>query len=84
MPKLELPTNDSQKLTDIQPILMYPSVVKVKKNRGLEFSKSSFKVVSAYLLLQSSDIKTHGSESRSQEEAGLRDERVSYLQVALL
>ena len=27
-------------------------------------------------------IKTHGSESRGQEEAGLRDERVSYLQVA--
>ena len=30
------------------------------------------------------DIKTHGSESRSQEEAGLCDEAVSYLQVALL
>ena len=30
------------------------------------------------------DIKTHGSESRGQEEAGLRDERVSYLQVAPL
>ena len=29
-------------------------------------------------------IKTHGSESRGQEEAGLRDEPVSYLQVALL
>ena len=29
-------------------------------------------------------IKTHGSESRGQEEAGLRDESVSYLQVALL
>ena len=29
-------------------------------------------------------IKTHGSESRGQEEAGLRDERVSYLQVAPL
>ena len=29
-------------------------------------------------------IKTHGSESRGQEEASLRDERVSYLQVALL
>ena len=29
-------------------------------------------------------IKTHGSESWGQEEAGLRDERVSYLQVALL
>ena len=33
------------------------------------------------LLLQ---IKTHGSESRGQEEAGLRDEPVSYLQVAPL
>ena len=29
-------------------------------------------------------IKTHGSESRGQEEAGLRDEPVSYLQVAPL
>ena len=29
-------------------------------------------------------IKTHGSESRGQEEAGLHDERVSYLQVAPL
>ena len=29
-------------------------------------------------------IKTHGSESRGQEEAGLRDEQVSYLQVAPL
>ena len=32
--------------------------------------------------LISYSIKTHGSESRGQEEAGLRDERVSYLQVA--
>ena len=30
------------------------------------------------------DIKTHGSELRGQEEAGLRDEPVSYLQVAPL
>ena len=30
------------------------------------------------------NIKTHGSESRGQEEAGLCDERVSYLHVALL
>ena len=29
-------------------------------------------------------IKTHGSESRGQEEAAVRDERVSYLHVALL
>ena len=29
-------------------------------------------------------IKTHDSESRGQEEAGLHDERVSYLQVAPL
>ena len=29
-------------------------------------------------------IKTHGSESRGQEETGLRDEPVSYLQVAPL
>ena len=29
-------------------------------------------------------IKTHGSESRGQEEAGLHDEPVSYLQVAPL
>ena len=29
-------------------------------------------------------IKTHGSESRDQEEAGLHDEQVNYLHVALL
>ena len=29
-------------------------------------------------------IKTHDSESRGQEEAAIRDERVSYLQVAPL
>ena len=29
-------------------------------------------------------IKTHGSESRGQEEAAVRDERVSYLHVAPL
>ena len=29
-------------------------------------------------------IKTHGSELRGQEEAAVRDERVSYLHVALL
>ena len=29
-------------------------------------------------------IKTHGSESRGQEEAAVCDERVSYLHVALL
>ena len=34
--------------------------------------------------LSSIRIKTHGSESRGQEEAGLRDEPVSYLQVAPL
>ena len=30
------------------------------------------------------EIKTHDSESRGQEEAGLRNERVCYLQVAPL
>ena len=46
--------NDLQKLTDIQSILMYPSVVKVKNNHRVELN---FKVVSAYLLQQSSDIR---------------------------
>ena len=36
------------------------------------------------LITATSSIKTHGSESRGQEEAGLRDEPVSYLQVAPL
>ena len=31
-----------------------------------------------------SGIKTHGSESQGQEEAAVRDKRVSYLHVALL
>ena len=34
--------------------------------------------------INSTFIKTHGSESRGQEEAAVRDERVSYLHVALL
>ena len=37
-----------------------------------------------YIQAMQLDIKTHGSESRGQEEAGLRDEPVSYLQVAPL
>ena len=37
-----------------------------------------------YIYITLYNIKTHGSESRGQEEAGLRDERVSYLQVAPL
>ena len=41
-----------------------------------------FAYYASILLLQ--NIKTHGSESRGQEEAGLRDERVSYLQVTPL
>ena len=39
---------------------------------------------SDYTILAYVRIKTHGSESRGQEEAGLRDEPVSYLQVAPL
>ena len=41
---------------DSQCILMYHSVVKVKKIVGLSFSKLSFKVSSVYILLYSSDI----------------------------
>ena len=37
-----------------------------------------------YKGLPSMNIKTHSSESRGQEEAGLHDEPVSYLQVAPL
>ena len=46
------------KLSDTQSILMYHSVtvVKVKKIVVLSFSKLSFKVASAYMLPQSSDI----------------------------
>ena len=33
---------------------------------------------------QHNKVKTHGSESRGQEEVAIRDERVSYLHVALL
>ena len=38
----------------------------------------------ALIFVRQLRIKTHGSESRGQEEAGLRDEPVSYLQVAAL
>ena len=37
--KLGPPSNDLHKLSDTQSILMYHSVVKVKKNLGLEFFK---------------------------------------------
>ena len=37
-----------------------------------------------YDLIQFQIIKTHGSELQGQEEAGLRDKPVSYLQVAPL
>ena len=41
-------------------------------------------VNSVALSFNTAIIKTHGSESRGQEEAAVRDERVSYLHVALL
>ena len=41
-------------------------------------------VVSHFMRYTPTYIKTHGSESRGQEEASLCDERVSYLQVAPL
>ena len=37
-----------------------------------------------FLIFYHSSIKTHDSESRGQEEAAVRDERVSHLHVALL
>ena len=40
----------------MQSILMYHSVVKVKKIAALSFSKLSFKVASAYLFTKSSDM----------------------------
>ena len=45
------PENDLYKLSVTQSILMYHSVLKVKKIAGLSFSKLSFKVTSAYMLL---------------------------------
>ena len=50
------PSNDLHKLSDTQSILMYHSVVKVKKIPFLNFSKLSLKGASAYMLPQSSDI----------------------------
>ena len=41
---------------DAQSILMYHYVLKVQKNCGLEFSKLSYKVASAYILPQNSNI----------------------------
>ena len=45
------PANDLHKLSVTQSILMYHSVLKVKKIAGLNFSKLSFEVASAYMLL---------------------------------
>ena len=50
------PANDLHKLLDTQFILMHHSVLKVKKIAGLSFLKLSFKVASAYILPQSSNI----------------------------
>ena len=44
-------------------------------------SDSMFEGIYVFIYIR---IKTHGSESRGQEEAAVRDERVSYLHVALL
>ena len=38
------PTNDLHKLSDTQSILMYQSVVNIKKIKGLSFSELSFKL----------------------------------------
>ena len=48
--------------------------------RGEAVNKSPF---TAIYFCSQIHIKTHDSESRGQEEAAVRDERVSYLQVAL-
>ena len=45
------------------------------------YGNASFLLVDVDLAVY---IKTHDSESRGQEEAAVRDERVSYLQVAPL
>ena len=45
------PSNDLHNLSVTQSILMYYSVLKVKKIVGLSFSKLSFKVASAYMLI---------------------------------
>ena len=47
---------DLRQLSVIQSILMYQSVVEVKKIIGFSFSKLSFKVASACMLPQGSDI----------------------------
>ena len=54
-------------------------------NPAILLSEKIFAIFDFNLLGDFCDkIKTHGSESRGQEEAGLRDEPVSYLQVAPL
>ena len=50
------PSNDLHKLSDTQSILMYHSVVKVKKNRGLEFFKIKLQSGICLYGSQSSDI----------------------------
>ena len=58
-------------LTTIKEMYFVDTLVNVKYNKPLK-------------TLPLCLYKTHGSESRGQEEAGLRDEPVSYLQVAPL
>ena len=52
--------------------------------KNFDTKKSPIKDVSNYLNEIQKFIKTHGSESRGQEKADLRNELVSYLQVAPL
>ena len=56
-----------RKFSDTQSILMYHSVVKVIKNRDLEFTELSLKVASAYMLPQSSDICLRYAKQKHQE-----------------
>ena len=51
---------------------MYHSVLKVKKNRGLEFLKTTFKVVYVYILPQSSDMFTKSSDMLNKNTLGVK------------
>ena len=57
-------------------------ILKSKESLAIFLHFSNFNIIRPVIVVCM--IKTHGSESRGQEEAGLCDEPVSYLQVAPL
>ena len=68
-----LPSYDLHKLSDTQSTMMYYCMcTESKKITGLSFSKLSFKVVTVYVLVQSSDTFTKNSDMLNKNTIGVK------------